>query len=104
MTIKITKTMSFRACKRFCHIINKTYGHAYLQKPTRADVYTILKKAYERGFPSMLKSLDCMHWEWKHYPNAYHGAYTGHHGRPTIILEAVASYDTWISQANFGTP
>ncbi|CAL9019358.1 unnamed protein product [Prunus brigantina] len=37
----------------------------------------------------MLGSLDCMHWEWKNCPTAHHRAYVGHHGRPTIILEAV---------------
>jgi hypothetical protein len=34
---------------------------------------------------------------------AWAGAYSGQKGRPTIILEAVASYDTWIWHAFFGT-
>ena len=50
----------------------------------------------------MLESLDCTHWQWKNCPVAQHGTYRGHKGHPTIILEAVASYDTWIWHAYFG--
>lgn len=52
----------------------------------------------------MLGSLDCMHWSWESCPNAWHGSFTGHVHEPTIILEAVASYDLWIWHANFGMP
>ena len=45
-----------------------------------------------------------MHWEWKNCPTGWAGAYSGRKGRPTIILEAVASYDTHIWHAFFGTP
>ncbi|CAL9001237.1 unnamed protein product [Prunus brigantina] len=89
--LKIAETTSFEACKRFCHAVNNLYKVEYLRKPTREDLQKLLQKAEERGFPCMLRSLDCMHWEWKNCPMSQHGAYTGHHGRPTIILEAVAS-------------
>ena len=52
----------------------------------------------------MLGSLDCMHWTWKNCPTAYGGQYSGKEKEPTIILEAVASYDTWIWHAFFGLP
>lgn len=55
-----------------------------------------------KGWPGMLGSLDCMHWEWKNCPKAYHGAYNGKFSRPTIILEAVASHDLWIWHAFLG--
>ena len=45
-----------------------------------------------------------MHWEWKNFQTAWAGAYSGRKGRPTIILEAVASHDTYIWHAFFGTP
>jgi hypothetical protein len=44
----------------------------------------------------MLESIDCMHWKWKNYPIAWKCQYTGHSREPTLILEAVASYDRWI--------
>ena len=56
----------------------------------------ILSKSEERGFPSMLRSLDCMNWEWKNCPTALAGQYSRHHDHPSIILEVVASYDLWI--------
>ncbi|XP_050379941.1 uncharacterized protein LOC126797343 [Argentina anserina] len=52
----------------------------------------------------MIGSIDCMHWEWKNCPIAWAGAFSGQKGRPTIILEAVASYDTHIWHAFFRTP
>lgn len=53
----------------------------------------------------MLRSVDCMYWEWKICLVTHHGAYIGgHHGCATIILEAMASFDTWIWHANFGMP
>lgn len=50
----------------------------------------------------MLGSLDCMHWEWKNCPKAHHGSYKGKEKKPTIALEAVASYDLWIWHAFSG--
>ncbi|KAL9682558.1 hypothetical protein QQ045_014359 [Rhodiola kirilowii] len=44
----------------------------------------------------MIGSIDYMHWEWMNCPTSWQGSHSGRKGRPTIILEAVASYDTWI--------
>ncbi|CAN1348927.1 hypothetical protein LINPERPRIM_LOCUS41645 [Linum perenne] len=52
----------------------------------------------------MIGSIDCMHLDWKNCPIAWVGQYTGHHRKPTIVLEDVASYDTWIWHAFFGMP
>ena len=35
---------------------------------------------------------------------AHHGQYTGKEKEPTLILEAVASYDLWIWHSFFGLP
>jgi hypothetical protein len=44
-----------------------------------------------------------MHWRWENCPTAWKGQYTtGRYGVPTIILEAVASYDLRIWHAFFG--
>ncbi|XP_057811558.1 uncharacterized protein LOC131025788 [Salvia miltiorrhiza] len=75
-----------------------------LDEYIRMDTQRLLQMHEERhGFPSMLGSLDCMHWEWKNCPVTYKGYYTrGDHGVPTIVLEAVASADLWIWHAFFG--
>lgn len=50
----------------------------------------------------MLGCLDCMHWEWQNCPVAWKGQFTrGDYKVPTIMLEAVASYDIWIWHAFF---
>ena len=80
------------------------FGPEYLISPNEADISRLLRKANQRGFPRMLRSLSCMHWAWKNCPVAYHEMYTGHVHRPTIVLEVVASYDLWIWHVFFGMP
>ena len=74
-------------------------GKSYLRPPNAEDIARLLQKAEERGFPGMISSIDCMHWEWEKCPTAWHGQYRGHFKKPTIILEAVASYDLRIWHA-----
>jgi hypothetical protein len=46
-----------------------------------------------------------MYWRWKNYPVAWKGQFThGDYKVPTIMLEAVTSYDRWNWHAFFGTP
>ena len=45
-----------------------------------------------------------MHWEWKNCPTAWKCQYSRGSGKPTNVLEAVASYDLWIWHAFFGPP
>ncbi|GJR05585.1 ALP1-like protein isoform X1 [Tanacetum coccineum] len=47
--------------------------------------------------------IDCMHWEWRNCPKAWHGQFgRGDKKYQTILLEAVALYDLWIWLAFFG--
>ncbi|KAI5338900.1 hypothetical protein L3X38_018172 [Prunus dulcis] len=50
----------------------------------------------------MIGSIDCMHWQWKNCPTAWQGEYGNRKGQKSIILEAVASFDTWVWHAFFG--
>ncbi|XP_062020963.1 uncharacterized protein LOC133737427 [Rosa rugosa] len=100
-----------REClKKFCDTVVRIYEAEFLRKPTQEDIDRLLRKGESRGFPGMLGSLDCMHWEWKNCPSGWQGQFVGHYHRPTIgnaqqiVLEAVASYDTWIWHAFFGMP
>ena len=77
----------------------------YLRKPTQADVDRLLAVGNERDFPGMLGSIDCMHWEWNNCPTAWKAAFAKRvYKVPTIILEAIVSYDLWIWHAFFGMP
>uniref|UniRef100_A0A452YLB5 DDE Tnp4 domain-containing protein n=1 Tax=Aegilops tauschii subsp. strangulata TaxID=200361 RepID=A0A452YLB5_AEGTS len=77
--------------------------HHHHQRPTPADIQRLLQMGEVHGFPGMLGSLDCMHWEWKNCPVVWKGQFTrGDYGVSTVMLEAVASQDTWIWHSFFG--
>ncbi|CAN0858665.1 hypothetical protein LINGRAHAP2_LOCUS7387 [Linum grandiflorum] len=63
----------------------------------------ILRKGAQCGFPGMIGSNYYIHWKWRNCPTAQVGQYIGHIHRSTVVLEAVAGYNTWIWHAYFGT-
>nr|XP_043616302.1 uncharacterized protein LOC122588247 [Erigeron canadensis] len=89
--------------KCVCAIRQLTYGY----NPDSLDEYLQMGEETSRcylDYYCMLGSIDCMHWPWKNCPKAWQGQFMrGDHGHPTIMLEAVASYDRWIWHAFFGT-
>ncbi|XP_024010052.1 putative nuclease HARBI1 [Eutrema salsugineum] len=94
-----------RSClENFVEAIINLFGDEYLRRPTAEDLQRLLNIGEERGFPGMIGSIDCMHWDWKNCPTAWKGQYTRGSGKPTIVLEAVASYDLWIWHSFFGPP
>ncbi|CAL2276595.1 unnamed protein product [Prunus armeniaca] len=99
---RLGESTALECSRKFCSVIEAVYGQWYLRSPNSAHLYRLLHKASCKGFPSMLGSLDCKHWEWKNCPTAWACQFTGYKHKPTIILEAVASYDTWIWHAFFG--
>ena len=103
--LKIGESTAMECMKNFATGVIQVLGEEYLRKPTQADVDHLLVVAEARDFPGMLGSIDCMHWEWKNYPTEWKGAFVkGIYRVPTIILEAVTSYDLWIWHAFSGCP
>jgi hypothetical protein len=99
--IKIVESTVIESLRRFVRAIVEVFGGEYLRSPNNHDIARLLSINERRGFPGMLGSVDCMHWEWKNSPSTWHGQYTGHAHEPTIILEAAASKDLWILHAFF---
>ncbi|CAN6879046.1 unnamed protein product [Brassica oleracea] len=94
-----------RSClEHFVDGIISLFGEEYLRRPTPADLQRLLDIGEYRGFRGMIGSIDYMYWEWKNCPTAWKGQYTRGSGKPTIVLEPVASYDLWIWHAFFGPP
>nr|XP_043625394.1 uncharacterized protein LOC122596811 [Erigeron canadensis] len=102
--LQMSGRTSREACLQFCISIREIYGATYLRRPTPTDLQHIYY-VHEQllGFSGMIGSIDCMHWPWELCPAAWRGTYTsGHVGRPSLILQAVASNDLWIWNAYFG--
>ena len=102
--LRMSETVTRNALVKFMEGVISCFHEEYLRSPNKDDLERLLHVGEERGFPGMVGSIDCMHWEWKNCPTAWAGKYTGRSGKTTIILEVVASYDLWIWHAFFGTP
>ncbi|XP_024013999.1 uncharacterized protein LOC112088076 [Eutrema salsugineum] len=102
--LRLGETTALRCLENFVEGIINVFGEEYLRRPTPDDLQWLLDVGENCGFPGMIGSIDCMHWEWKICPTAWKGQYTRGSGKPTIVLEAVALYDLWIWHAFFGPP
>ncbi|XP_008231656.1 PREDICTED: uncharacterized protein LOC103330822 [Prunus mume] len=92
---RIGKSTILESLVRFCDAVETLYTRDYLRRPTPRDLQRLLQKAESRGFPGMISSIDCMHLQWKNCPTAWQGDYGNRKGQKSIILEAVAGFDTW---------
>ena len=91
--LRIGESTAIQSMKRFVKAVVSIFGDQYLRSPNDNGVARLLAIGQNRGLTGMLGSIDCMHWRWKNCPSAWSGMFTGHTNEPTIILEAVASYD-----------
>ena len=94
--VRIGETTARRSLHNFAAGIIDLFDDEYLRRPTPEDLQRLLYIGEQLGFPGMVRSIDCMHWEWKNCPASWKGMYSRGTGKPTIVLEAVASYDLWI--------
>ncbi|CAL8171887.1 unnamed protein product [Prunus armeniaca] len=99
---RMGKSTILESLVRFCDVVENLYTMDYLRRPTPRDLQRLLQKAESRGFLGMIGSIDCMHWQWKNCPSAWQGDYGNRKGQKSIILEAVAGFDTWVWHAFFG--
>ena len=82
--------------EEFCNTIVQVYKDEYLREPNQEDLNRLIRKSEDRGCPGMIGSLDCMHWDWKNFPTIWQRGLCGRSRKPTVVLEAIASYDIWI--------
>ncbi|CAL2272055.1 unnamed protein product [Prunus armeniaca] len=74
---RMGKSTILESLVRFCDAVETLYTRDYLRRPTPRDLQRLLQKAKSRGFHGMI-------------------------GQKSIILEAVAGFDTWIWHVFFG--
>uniref|UniRef100_A0A0D3DX66 DDE Tnp4 domain-containing protein n=1 Tax=Brassica oleracea var. oleracea TaxID=109376 RepID=A0A0D3DX66_BRAOL len=65
--LRLGETTTQLCVENFVEGIINLFGEEYLRKPTPADLQRLLDIGEYRGFPGMIGSIDCMHWEWKNY-------------------------------------
>ncbi|XP_018466855.1 uncharacterized protein LOC108838411 [Raphanus sativus] len=102
--LRLGETTALSCLHHFTHGVIHLFEDEYLRRPTAEDLQRLLDIGEKRGFPRMVGSIDCMHWEWKNCPTSWKGQYARGSNKPTIVLEAVASQDLWIWHAFFGPP
>src|ERR1044072_1338602 len=101
--VRIGESTLVECLEQFVNGVYAVFGAEYLRRSNSEDIANLLQMGQRRGFPGMLGSIDCMHWEWKNCPVAWKGQFCrGDQGKTTIMLEAVASKDLWIWHAYFG--
>jgi len=101
--VRIGETTTMECLQKFVQGVNEVFGIEYLRRPHNNDIERLLKIGDACGFPVMLGSIGCMHWEWKNCPTTWKDQYQrGDREKATIMLEAVTSHDLWIWHAHFG--
>lgn len=68
-------------------------GNIIWESQHHKDLTRLLAFNEEQGFPDMIESIDCRHWEWKNCLTAWKGHYHGRFGVATLILEIVDDCD-----------
>jgi len=95
-----------RACfLNFINDMTTLWCGEYLSMPSGYQIKQ-LTNLHEKvhGVPGLLGSLDCMHCRWHQCPKAYHGAFQGSKGCPTIVMETVSDFNMYFWHVAFGFP
>ncbi|DAZ93752.1 TPA: hypothetical protein N0F65_000595 [Lagenidium giganteum] len=79
--------------KKFCRAVIDGFSSQFLRPPSAPELIEICRLNSLRGFPGMYGSLDCTHWEWRACPKAYAGQFKGRYKKPSVVIEAVATYE-----------
>ena len=83
----VAESTTIECMTTFVQGVRHIFGQRYLRRPIEQDIQRLLQQGEAHGFPGMLGSLDCMHWEWQNCPVALKGQFTrGDIGVPTIML------------------
>ncbi|WVZ73354.1 hypothetical protein U9M48_021670 [Paspalum notatum var. saurae] len=84
-TFAMSESTVTRTLLEFVQTVIDIYEEEYLRPPRAREVQVILRQNEARGFPGMIGSIDCMHWEWGNCPTAWAGVYKGSHNDINVL-------------------
>ncbi|CAN7044728.1 unnamed protein product [Brassica oleracea var. botrytis] len=61
--LRLAEITALSCLHNFTDRIIQLFGDEYLRRPTPEDLQRLLDIGEKRGFPGMVGSIDCMHWE-----------------------------------------
>ena len=67
----IGESTAIESLKKFVKVVVDIFSKEYLRSLNNEDIARLLVNGESRGFPGMLRSIDCMHWKWKNFLTAW---------------------------------
>ena len=92
------------ALKKFCRWVIRNYGDEFLNSWGEEEIRKEMEVNAKRGFPGMMGSIDCTHWQWKNCPIAWQGMYQDRNHKRSIVAEAICGHDMYFYQVYVGLP
>ena len=100
----VAQKTATKALEKFCRWIIRTYSDEFLNSWGEAEIKAEMEVNAKRGFPGMMGSIDCTHWQWKCCPVAWQGMYQDRNHVRSIVAEAICGHDMYFYQVYVGLP
>ncbi|KAL5184753.1 hypothetical protein HKD37_17G048410 [Glycine soja] len=91
--VRIGECTATQCLPKFVRGVNEIFGQKYLRRLNNNDINRLLHIEDARGFPDMLGSIDCMHWEWKNCLVAWQGQYRRGSNNDINVLNQSPMFD-----------
>ena len=89
----------------FCDVVIGKFEDDYLPRLSPSLARRIIERHENVGWPGLLGSLDCSHWDWTRCPKSLQGEFKkGNHKHPSIVYECVCDSDLKILHSSFAAP
>lgn len=86
-------------------MIIHAFGQKYLPEIGHDLVKKLVAHHEELGWPGLMGSLDCSHWQWAKCPKSLQGEFKkGSKERPTVVYEGACDSDLFIWHCFFALP
>ncbi|XP_013632485.1 PREDICTED: uncharacterized protein LOC106337935 [Brassica oleracea var. oleracea] len=69
--LRLGESKALSCLTNFTEGVIQFFGDEYLRRSTPDDLQRLLDIGEIQGFPGMIESIDCMHWEWKNCSTAW---------------------------------